>query len=350
MDTHTEIAGNTAASLLRRIFTAVASDWVIIALLCGVMLLAVIDPDRLEPSLRFTLHALLGILPFLLLAVAFATLASVTGADGLVANAFSGQPGRAVFLAALAGALSPFCSCGVVPLIASLLRARVPLAPVMAFWIASPVMDPEMFILTSAGISPEFALAKTAAAIAMGLLAGFAVLGFRKWPSFESPLAADNGGGSCASTLSNRQVQWRFWRVPERRARFPVEFRGMSAFLGKWLLLAFFLESLMQAYIPAEVIVRWLGSGEWYEVPLAAVVGIPAYLNGYAAIPLVAELMDKGMNPGAAMTFITAGAVSSIPAAMAVAVLVKGPVFAVYLLLGVAGSVTTGGLYALYAG
>jgi uncharacterized membrane protein YraQ (UPF0718 family) len=47
----------------------------------------------------------------------------------------------------------------------------------MAFCIASPIMDPEMFILTAAGISVEFAVVKTITAIAMGLLAGFSALG-----------------------------------------------------------------------------------------------------------------------------------------------------------------------------
>ncbi len=36
-------------------------------------------------------------------------------------------------------------------------------------------MDPEMFILTAAGINLNFAVAKTIAAIGMGLIAGFTV-------------------------------------------------------------------------------------------------------------------------------------------------------------------------------
>ena len=48
-----------------------------------------------------------------------------------------------------------------------MLGAGVPLAPVMAFWIASPIMDPEMFILTAAGIGFNFALAKTFAQSAL---------------------------------------------------------------------------------------------------------------------------------------------------------------------------------------
>jgi len=57
------------------------------------------------------------------------------------------------------GALSPFCLCGVIPLIAALLSMGVPLAPVMAFWLASPIMDPSMFLLTSGEIGMDFAIA-----------------------------------------------------------------------------------------------------------------------------------------------------------------------------------------------
>src|SRR3546814_17716262 len=79
-------------------------------------------------------------------------------------------------LAALAGGLSPFCSCGVIPLIAALLAMGVPLSAVMAFWLASPVIDPSMFVLTAGVLGSEFALAKTLAAIGLGLFGGFVTL------------------------------------------------------------------------------------------------------------------------------------------------------------------------------
>jgi uncharacterized membrane protein YraQ (UPF0718 family) len=47
----------------------------------------------------------------------------------------------------------------------------------------------------------------------------------------------------------------------------------------------------------------------------AALVGVPAYLNGTAALPLAAGLIDEGMSPGAAMAFLVGGGVTSIPAA-----------------------------------
>ena len=64
---------------------------------------------------------------------------------------------------------------------------------------------------------------------------------------------------------------------------------------------------------------------------LASVVGIPAYLNGYAALPLVAGLIEQGMAPGAGMAFLLAGGVSSIPAAIAVWALARPQVFLAYL-------------------
>lgn len=351
MDTSSSQAAQPGNPVSRRhaLLSALVTDRVIVALAAGLALLAALDPAQARYGLVFAVRALIGILPFLALAVALAALTRATGADRLIARAFAGHPARAVVVAALAGALSPFCSCGVVPIIAALLRARVPLAPVMAFWIASPVMDPEMFVLTAAGISVEFAVAKAVATVLMGLLAGYSIYLLRERAGFDAPLRAGRDGASCSTALPQGPVQWRFWETPERRGIFTAELWSTALFLGKWLLLAFFLESLMITYVPAELVAELLGSGSWHEIPLAAAAGIPAYLNGYAAIPLMAGFLDMGMNPGAAMAFMTAGGVSSIPAAMAVAVLVRRPVFAAYIVLGLIGSIATALLYAAVA-
>ena len=75
---------------------------------------------------------------------------------------------------------------------------------------------------------------------------------------------------------------------------------------------------------------------------LGALVGAPAYLNGYAAVPLVEALLAQGMSQGAAMSFVIAGGVSCIPAAIAVWALVKPRVFAAYLGFAVTGAVIAG--------
>lgn len=328
---------------------SVVKDQVFMAMLLMLALLAVIDFPQLSISVGFTLAALWEMLPFFALAIGIAAYAKATSADTLIASAFSGNPVRATLLAALVGAISPFCSCGVIPLIAAMLGAGVPLAPVMAFWIASPIMDPEMFVLTAAGIGFDFAVAKTIAAIVMGMMAGSAILLIQRYGGLESPLRAELTGccdAGCSASTS-KSLLWRFWQRSERIRVFNAEALAIGVFLGKWLTLAFFLESLMLAYVSSDWIASYVGVDNPFAIPLAAIVGAPSYLNGYAAIPLISGLIEIGMTPGAALAFATAGAVSSIPAAIAVWALVKKPVFVLYLALGLTGAIIAGFTYQL---
>ncbi len=314
-------------------------------------LLAALPEQALE-SLRFTGESLVSIAPYLGLSIAVAAAAKATGADRVVARVFAGRPTTMIFAAAGFGALSPFCSCGVIPLIAALLAAGVPLPPVMAFWIASPLMDPQMFVLTAATLGLPFAAAKTLAAFTLGFAAGFATLAVQRFGGFAQPLRDGVGDGGCAGSTVRRPgvLVWAFWREPDRRAQFGREALATGVFLGKWLALAFALESLMIAYLPTETVAAWLGGSSVWAVPLSVIVGVPTYLNGYAALPVVSGLIEIGMAPGAAMAFLIAGGVTSIPAAIAVYALARPPVFAWYLALALVGSTLVGFAYDLVAG
>ena len=327
-------------------------DRVLAALLAGLLIVAFIDPPQAFPSTIFTLDALLHIAPFLLVSVAFAAGARATGLDRQIARAFaSHSPVAAVVIAAAFGALSPFCSCGVVPIIAGLLGAGVPLAPVMAFWLASPLMDPEMFILMLPVFGPGFTLAKVASAFAIGLFGGALAHLLTRRTGVDGILKAQVTGcsSSCGTkqTLEAAPVVWRFWTQPDRLSNFADTARSSGLFLGKWLALAFFLESLMVAYIPAEQVGQALGTGSWWAIPAAVAAGVPAYLNGYAAIPTVSGLIDLGMAPAAGLGFMLAGGVTSIPAAMAVYPLVRLKVFALYLAAGWIGALLAAYAFAL---
>jgi uncharacterized protein len=316
-------------------------DRVVLAIAGLAVVLIALVPEQVGPSAIFTGEALVGIGPFLIISVLVAAFAKATGLDKQIAIAFSGHPVRAVIFAAAFGALSPFCSCGVVPIIAGLLGAGVPLAPVMAFWLASPLMDPQMFFLMIPVFGLPFTVAKLLAAFGIGAAAGIATHMFARQHLFADPMlpgAAGCGGCGTSSALTAGPVVWRFWAEPDRRQAFAGEARAIGWFLVKWLTLAFMLESLMVAYIPAERIAESLGGQAWWAIPASVVLGIPAYLNGFAAIPTVSALIDMGMAPGAGLGFMVAGGVTSIPAAMAVFALVKRPVFLWYLAWGLTGS------------
>ncbi len=325
-------------------------DRVILAVLVIFAGLVILAPAQALPSAGFVVEAFFTILPFLVVSVAFAAGAKASGLDQPIAAVFRKNQVTAIILAAFLGSLSPFCSCGVIPIIAGLLQAGVPLAPVMAFWIASPLMDPEMFILLVGGIGLEFTLAKLAAATLIGLAAGFTVYALRNLQTVRDPLKAGLSacGTGCGAPSETEPVNWTFWRDSDRARTFMTSARETGWFLFKWLALAFLIESLMVAYVPPQLVADWLGGTDWWVIPMASGIGIPAYLNGYAAIPLVRGLMDIGRLPGAGLAFMIAGGVTSIPAAMAVYVAVNRTVFSIYLLLGVSGAIASGFAYQIY--
>lgn len=322
--------------------------WLASGLLLG--LVAVISLQQAGDSLLFVANALLGTAPYLLLSIAVAAWAGATGADNLIARAFTGAPLLMIVLAALAGGLSPFCSCGVIPLIAALLAMGVPISAVMAFWLASPVMDPSMFFLTSGVLGLEFAVAKTFAAVLLGVFGGLITLALAGSAVLQNPLRDGIGNGGCggARVRNPKPVVWAFWKHPDRREKFGREALKTTLFLAQWLTLAFVLESLMLAYIPAQTITSVLGGTGLMPIVTATLVGVPAYLNGYAALPLVSGLIQQGMAPGAGLAFLVAGGVTSLPAAIAVWALVKPRVFALYIAISLGGAFASGVLYQGY--
>jgi uncharacterized membrane protein YraQ (UPF0718 family) len=227
-----------------------------------------------------------------------------------------------------------------------MLAVGAPLSAAMAFWLASPLMDPAMFAITTAELGLGFAVFKAAAAVGIGLVGGATVMAFASTPAFADPLRGEHRPKGCCRSrkpsLGDERPVWAFWRSPERRATFRDEALTNFLFLLKWMTLAYLISALMVRYIPADWIGGILGGSGALPVILGALVGMPAYLNGYAAVPLVGGLLDQGLAPGAAMSFVIAGGISCIPAALAVWPLVKPRVFAAYAGFGLGGAVVAG--------
>ncbi len=326
-------------------------DRVWLAVLLIPVLVALYDPAQAVETIRFALAAMGHTGVFILFAIGAVATLKATGAESLLAKAFEGREVRMILMAALLGGLSPFCSCEVIPFIAALLAVGAPLSAVMAFWIASPLMDPAMFLITSGTLGFDFALSKTLAAVLMGIFGGTVVYLFARTPVFADPLKAASAGGGCGckpSPFKGAPV-WAFWTEGARRRIFAETFLENALFLGKWLMIAYMVEALMLAYVPAEAIANVLGGDGFQPIVLGALVGAPAYLNGYAAVPLVDALLAQGMAPGAAMSFMLAGGVSSIPAAIAVWALVKPRIFAAYLGIALVGSLAAGVTWGMLA-
>ncbi|MEP0521866.1 MAG: permease [Hyphomicrobiales bacterium] len=338
--TSTEINGENwfAAQKIDRV-------WLLIAVILGV--LWIFDPAQLFPTLRFALSAVFSTAPYMALAIVAIGFLKATGAEKMVAGAFQGNEARMILLASLVGGLAPFCSCEIIPFIAALLAVGTPLSAVMALWLSSPLMDPSIFLITAGELGATFAIAKTVAAVGMGLAGGFVVRAAMRANLFQSALlktSRSTCGCGADQPLEGKPV-WRFWEENDRANIFWSQVRTNGLFLLKWLALAYVFESLMIRYIPADTIAGVVGGAGLQPILVSALVGAPAYLNGYAAPAIVSGLIEQGMTAGAAMTFMVAGGVTSIPAMTAVYALVKRSVFISYLCLGFSGAILSGLLY-----
>ncbi|MGC8201769.1 permease [Aliiroseovarius sp. PTFE2010] len=317
------------------------TDKAILSLALILMAVAILDLPAFGPTVRDMLANLAATAPFIGVAVIAVGFVKASGAEALLARAFEGREVRMIILAAVIGGISPFCSCQVIPFIAALLAVGAPLSAVMAFWLASPLMDPAMFLITTSGLGLDFAIAKTIAAVTIGVAGGFITSGLAK-NAFADPLKPRAAPSACATARFGKAPQWRFWTDADRTATFRATVWEQVFFLGKWLALAYALEALMIRYVPAEWIGQLLGGDGLGPVLLGALVGAPAYLNGYAAVPLVSGMIDQGMAPGAGMSFMIAGGMTCIPAAIAVWALVKPRVFAAYVGFAIAGAMASG--------
>ena len=317
------------------------SPWAVIVL--ALLAVAILDMAHFPDVVSFAARAFLSTLPYIAFAVLLIAGLKAAGAESVIAEAFKGRETRMIVMAALFGGLAPFCSCEVIPFIAGLLALGAPLPAVMAFWLSSPLIDPPTLLITAAALGWPFAIGKAVIAVALGLSGGFAIKAAMHAGWFADPLKTvrQSRCGCGPDPFSGKPV-WRFWGDANRRTTFRSELVSNGMFLVKWLALAYVLEALLVTYVPAEMIAGVVGGEGVVPIGIAALVGMPAYLNSYVAPPLLAGLMEQGMSNGAAMSFMIAGAVSSIPAMAAVWSLVRKPVFAAYLGLGVSGAIVSG--------
>jgi uncharacterized protein len=346
---------------------------------------------------QFVAREVVGVLPAFLLSMGLAALIRALRLDAMIRGAVEARVGLAVLLATVVGAFSPLCSCTVIPVVSGLLLSGVPLAPVMSFWVASPTMDPEMFALTVATLGWPLAIVRLGATLVLSLAAGYLTLALQRGgfltadvlrPALARPAAAKPrlamvpagppaiAGGSgdgrttacCApntppvaesccgagerSPAAARSVAG-LLASRLRGIHWPTfgrDMAGQSYRLGRWLVLAFVLEAIVLRYVPQATIAGVLGEGSRFAVVLAALIGIPLYLNNVSALPIVSGLIAQGMQPGAAIAFLIAGPVTTVPAMSAVWGVVRPRIFALYLGVALVGAVALGALTNLILG
>ncbi|HSP60458.1 MAG TPA: permease [Ornithinimicrobium sp.] len=301
--------------------------------------------------------------PFLVLSVVLASAIQVyVGTDRLGGWLRRSTP-VAVLGAVALGALTPFCSCGTMAVVLGSLAASVPWAPVVAFMASSPLTSPGEYAWSVGLFGPGFATTFLVAAAGVGLLGGGAawVLERHGWLAGQARVVAPvpartgvgpqervlvtAGGGGCgpAGTATGGTAYLPPGGAPEvcgteevggtSRGDRHREFGSAVLTNGRRLTVYFLafasLGYLLIELVPSSVFEQHLGDGNALTaVPLAALLGVPVYLNTDGSLPLVASLMDGGMGVGPALAFLITGAGTSVGAVTGMLVVARWRVVA----------------------
>ncbi len=263
-----------------------------------------------------------------------------------------------VVLAVAVGMVSPLCACGILPIAISLAMMGTPIAPLIALLVTSPIMGPDALLLTYRGLGPEWALWKLAGAAFLGLSAGGIALllvrqGFLGGHLVRlKPVYREDGTLASAyevGTANNIAVKTMTVTPRESRLRFIFD-RTLDAaiFTGKYLLLAIVLEALLVTFVPISWITVLVGQKSILSVLAAALIGLPLPTNQIPIIPILAGLLERGIDHGAALTLLMAGPVTSIPAVIALWGMFRLRVVGVFLAVGLGGSVALGWVHQLF--
>jgi hypothetical protein len=262
-----------------------------------------------------------------------------------------------VTLAVLVGMVSPLCACGILPIAISLAMIGTPLAPLLALLATSPVMGPDALVLTWRGLGSEWALLKLGGAALLGLGVGGITLLLEKQGFLAGnqvrlqPIHNPDGTLAPARVIGAAAgIKVRSMVIVPRDSRLHfILDRTLDAawFTGRFLLLAIVLEAIIVILVPPSWILGLVGADHLGSVLVAALVGLPLPVNQIPLIPILAGLLQRGMNDGAALTLLLAGPMSSIPAMAALYGLFRPRVVSVFLLSGLGAAILLGALWQL---
>lgn len=295
------------------------------------------------------------------------------------------------------GAFTPFCACGTMAVVLSMLATALPWGPVMAFLTSSPLMSPEEFVMMSGILGPAFAIAVAVASVLIGLGSGYATHVIEKKTHFldnqlrfASPKEAQEEGCGCsaggnqgkpklmnAACCAQEEVceteeedcgcgeaidecgcgaialekpsgsmgsYFRKYKVDQvLKAVYDISVKKILPLFAVFAGIGY----LINQFIPTTWISALFGAHNVFSIPLAAVIGLPLYVNGDSSIPLLQSLMNSGVGGGAMLAFMITGPGTSAGVLAGIATIMKKKAIALYVAYLLVGATAMGYAYQL---
>jgi len=232
--------------------------------------------------------------PFLMLGFLISGLLYIVISKETIANNL-GKPGAlSVIKAAIFGVPMPLCSCGVIPVAASLYKRGASKGATLSFLISTPQTGVDSILITYGMLGPIFAMARPVIAFITGVIGGL----------FTEQIISDDYTTSIKAshkhpkkTLKDAAV-YAFISLPQDIA-WPL----MKGILLAGLFTIIIPDNFFQDY----------GITGLSAMILMALVSIPMYVCATASVPIAAGLILSGnLEPGAAFVYLMAGPATNI--------------------------------------
>ena len=247
----------------------------------------------------------LDVVPLFLLAIFIGALIEEFVSERFIARFMTGRNPGTMLLGSFVGALIPLCTCGMVPLAVALRRRGGDLKHTFGFLTAGAAVSIPVLLLTWRLLGPSWVGIRLLASMALGLLAGYA-----------SVFVLRSAAPRSAETLAGRDEVVEMGLTPLRGSRFRAVWRrflGQVREYAPWVLVSLVLAAVVDVLVPGHWIHILYGQRTTVGSLLASLSGVPFYFCSGAELPLVKELLAKGMGFGPATAMMLAVPIVNLP-------------------------------------
>ena len=219
--------------------------------------------------------------------------------------------GLQYLLAAVFGAITPFCSCSSIPLFIGFVKGGIPLGVTFSFLITSPLVNEVAVAMFLGAFGLRVTLIYVVSGIILGIVGG-AVLGRFRLERWLSPWVLELQRQSMAETEQWENERVSFWkRLPD----ILKDSWGIVKGVLIYVIIGIGIGAAMHGYVPEGFFEEHLSGGHWWEVPLAVVLAVPMYSNAAGVIPIIEVFVQKGVALGTSIAFMMSVVGLSLPEA-----------------------------------
>ena len=271
--------------------------------------------------------------PYLLFGFFVAGLLSIVISPEWIERHLGGKGIGPIIKSALFGVPLPLCSCGVIPVTASLRRHGAGRGATTAFLLSTPQTGVDSLLATYALLGPVYAIFRPLAALVTGIVGGVLVSIFDK---DHAPTPDDPDKPTCtAECCTGDEHQPAILRI------LRYGFITLPGDIAKELLVGIAIAGAISALVTQNALAAYLGGGLLSMFVMMA-FGIPIYVCSTASIPIAMGFMHLGASPGAALVFLITGPATNAAAITVVWRLIGRRSAVIYLLTVALGALAAG--------